>query len=116
VKEATAPDMLHDWVYALVQDVCFDREYLYRCFVEHFSALMHEIHAEGRVMGGGEYRIPGIKSGLHAVIRWRLAHQVSYAGPNLVALSAELRRDTGEREGIPEKRAFELSSGAPVHS
>jgi hypothetical protein len=103
---------LHDWLYARVQSICFDREYLYRSFVEHFCVVMGQVYARGSVAGEGAYEIPGIKSGLRMSLRWSLAHQLSFQGPNPLRLRYAV--SVGEGGPIVEEgeARFDLSTGA----
>lgn len=114
MKMPARASTLHGWLYERVQSVCFDRDYLYRCYVEHYCALMREIYAAGSIAGGGHYVIPGLKSGLQAVLSWQVAHRVSFQGPNLLGITAVLRNDNGETEGGTDAAEFELSTGMAV--
>lgn len=104
---------IHDWLYEIVAEVCHDREYLYRGFVEHFGALMQAIY---RSRGGaGEYRLPGIKSPLQARVEWRLARQVSFMGPNTLSLRCRITEAGGGGPQPPAVESpwvsFDLSTG-----
>ena len=104
---------LHEWLFARVQSVCFDREYVYRGFVEHFGAFMGELYARGGTDGDGVYEIPGIKSGLRALLRWRLGRQLSFDGPNPLWLQYTVIG--GDGTAVEEGEAlFDLSSGETV--
>ena len=110
---AAAEATLHDWLFARVQSVCFDREYVYRSFVEHFGALMGELYAHGGTDGDGTYEIPGIKSGLRALLRWELGRQLSFHGPNPLRLRCSVM--DGDGVAVEEGEAlFDLSSGETV--
>jgi hypothetical protein len=108
----TASAILHDWLYRLVDEVCFDREYLYRAFVENFSALLKEIYRLGGTEGRGSYEFPGIKSGRRASLNWALAHRLNYSGPNI--LSFEYVIAEGEAEVERGQARFDLSTGVGV--
>ena len=105
-----AESTLHEWLFARVQSVCWDREYLYRGFVEHFGALMGQLYARGGVDGEGQYEIPGIKSGLRTLLSWRLDRQLSFQGPNLLRLRYTVLDGDGTAVEQGEA-AFDLSSG-----
>jgi hypothetical protein len=103
---------LHEWLFALVEELCHDREYLYRSFVENFGGFMTSVYREGCTTPAGEFRIPGIKSGRYSVVRWALDHRVDYSGPNLLSIEATV---SGAGGGTEKKTArFDLSTGEAV--
>ncbi len=105
------PSCLHDALYRIVEEVCWDSDYLYRSHTEHFCALMNGIYEAGQGASRGEYRFNGIKSGLQALITWRLQHRIDYQGPNQLMLDVTISSETS---GTPERRGsllFELGTG-----
>ena len=67
--------MLHDLVYRIVEEVCWDRDYLYRAFTGSFSELMTAIYGRGGTEARGSLVVSGVKSDVEARITWRLQHQ-----------------------------------------
>jgi hypothetical protein len=109
-----AARLLHDEVYRLVEEVCWDADYLYRSFTEHFAGLMGQIYDRGGSDAGGVYTITGIKSGLEARIAWHLQHRLDFHGPNGLRLDYEI---AGTASGAPARRgslAAELGTGRLV--
>ncbi len=105
------PSCIHDALYQVVQEICWDSDYLYRSYTEHFCGLMHGIYEAGRAASRGEYRLSGIKSGLEAVVTWRLQHRIDYQGPNQLMVELTVR---GESPGARDRSAsllFELGTG-----
>ena len=105
---------LHDWLYDLVGEVCYDREYLYLFFLKHFQALMAEVIEQGRSVASGTYTMPGRKSDRQASLRWRLSRRVDWTAPNVLVIDWEIQdRYTGATRdhGI---RSFALSTGEAV--
>jgi hypothetical protein len=86
----SAPRLLHDALYGMVEEVCWDADYLYRSFTEHFTGLMSQIYDRGGSDGGGVYTITGIKSGREARITWHLQHRLDFHGPNRLRLDYEI--------------------------
>ncbi len=104
------PRTLHEWLYRLMEELCYDREYLYLAFVEHFTGLMKLVMSSGAVEG--VYEIPGIKSGRRAFLEWTLEHRLSFMGPNILSVSYRVNRDeTSEEHGTVR---FDVSTGTEV--
>jgi len=105
---------LHDWLYNLICDVCYDREYVYASFVRHFSALLKDIFEQGRFSETGKYDVNGMKSDKVAHVKWRLEHQFNLMGLNSVTFECEIENTlTGKKEKL-EKAVFELSTGDSI--
>ncbi len=102
---------LHDWLYQIVTDVCYDRDYLYLVFIRHFTALMNQIADQGRFESSGKYTIPGMKSNLSAQLEWQLEHQVSWMGPNRLFLRCTLTDTLYDSESETRSECFDLSTG-----
>ena len=104
---------LHSWLYDAVAETCHDREYLYRAFVEHFIGIFGMIYDSGAITAGGSYTIFGLKGGPDAVVSWHLEHQLSFAGPNVIVLSASF--SSPDRVEVGTRHAsFDLATGEPV--
>lgn len=100
---------LHDWIYEIVEDICYDREYVYPYFVRHFTGLMKEIEEQGSISGEGTYSIPGIKSGVTATLHWQIEHRLNWVGSNVVSIQCEFGLTTAD---LSERAAkFEMTSG-----
>lgn len=98
----SAAGLLHDELYRLVEEVCWDADYLYRSFTEHFTGLMGQIYEKGGSEGDGVYTITGIKNSLEARIAWHLEHRLDFQGPNRLRLDYEIAgtpSDAGARQG-----------------
>jgi hypothetical protein len=103
--------MLHEWLYALAEELCHDRDYLYRYFVVHFAGFLNQIYREASRVPEGSYRLPGVKSNRRAELRWSLARRLDYVGPNLLAVQWRLE-EAGEARILEEGRErFDLSTG-----
>ena len=105
---------IHQWLYGIIAEVCADREYQYRAFVEHFTVLMGRIYGEGSVSESGSYLVAGMKSDLEARIEWRLASRLNYMGSNRLTLICRLydrRSDSMVESG---KACFELATGRRI--
>jgi hypothetical protein len=103
--------MLHDWLYVLAEELCHDRDYLYRYFVEHFAELLSQIYRDASRIAEGGYRLPGVKSERQAELRWSLAHRLDFAGPNLLTVHWRLE-DAAEARILEEGwERFDLSTG-----
>lgn len=102
---------LHDWIYDIVCEICYDREYLYACYVRHFSALLTEIFEQGRIVDSGTYKIIGIKSNLVANFYWRLESRLNMMRLNVVTIRCAVENvDTGKQQS-EYVQSFELSAG-----
>ncbi len=105
------PACLHDALYRVVEEICWDSDYLYRSYTEHFCALMHGIYDAGKGASRGDYRASGIKSGLEAAITWRLQHRIDYQGPNQLMLEVTIRSETPGTTDRGASLLFELGTG-----
>lgn len=104
-------DFIHSWLYEVVYEICYDRDYIYYCFFNAFKGLMSDIFSEGCSEQRGIYYIEGMKSGYRAEISWELLHRIDYLGYNRIELSCKIK-DRVEKTLINEKKMFfELSSG-----
>jgi hypothetical protein len=102
---------LHEWMYELVCDVCYDREYVYAMYVRHFGQLMNDIMEQGKTCCCGGYEVTGMKSDLKAMLNWELERCVNLVGLNVVAIRyaiESMRTGKIESQGV---RYFELSTG-----
>lgn len=102
---------LHEWLYRLVYEICYDREYVYFCYARHFSELTKHIFEQGRFSESGSYEIPGMKSGKRALLHWQLAHCIDLIRLNTVTIRCTIENsDTGKKES-EVSQTFELSCG-----
>ena len=106
--------MLHDLVYQIVEEICWDRDYLYRCFTEVFSELMNGIYRQGCSRAGGNLVVNGVKSDVEARISWRLQHQLDYFGPNALKLEFEIRKKPSGLMVRTGDAVFDLATGCDV--
>lgn len=105
---------LHEWIYALVKEVCYDREYIYPSFIRHFGQLMQDIYFKGRTQSSGVYEIPGMKSGRVAELEWRLERCMDLVRLNTVRIRCTIRvMDSGVVENS-QTYCFETSAGTQV--
>jgi hypothetical protein len=102
---------LHDWLYQVVAEVCYDRDYLYLAFVRHFSALMGQIVERGRFEDRGTYALPGMKSNRSARLEWRLEHALTWDGPNRLELRCILLDALSGAPIEARSACFDLSTG-----
>jgi hypothetical protein len=103
---------IHEWLFALIEETCHDRDYLYRAFVEHFCGVLNGIYRAGATVQRGTYHLPGIKSDRQASIYWTLEHRLDYQGPNVLAVTSRIY-DAASPSGTTEQRAarFDLATG-----
>jgi hypothetical protein len=103
---------IHEWLFALIEETCHDREYLYRAYVEHFCGLLAGIYRAGSTAERGTYHLPGIKSDRQASLFWTLEHRLDFQGPNVLAVTCRIF-DAGSPSQTTEQRTarFDLSTG-----
>jgi hypothetical protein len=102
---------IHDWLFQIVADVCYDRDYLYLAYIRHFTALMNQIVDRGRFESRGEYALHGMKSNLSAILDWQLEHHLTWMGPNRLTLCCT---QTNNLTGVASETSsvcFDLSTG-----
>jgi hypothetical protein len=105
---------LHEWIYSIVEEICYDREYVYAVFIRHFGELTNEMYFKGRIAGSGEHMITGLKSGLVADFHWELKQCVNLIRLNTVQIECTIHStDTGIIES-QQTRSFELSTGDEI--
>ena len=100
---------LHEWIYEIVSEVCYDRDYLYACYVRHFTHLMNEIIEKGSSVQAGEYNIEGIKSNKNIRISWQLETRLIWHGPNAVTFCCEIESKVEPVKKL--RRRFDMSTG-----
>jgi hypothetical protein len=105
---------LHVWLYDIVSEVCFERDYLYLAFYRHFSTLLGELTERGRVCDRGETCFAGVKSNLQVTIEWQLEHRLTWSGPNRLLLTAHIQAIGGGQDQEVRRAAFDLSTGDEV--
>lgn len=107
---------LHDWLFQVVADACYDRDYLYLVFIRLFTALMNQILDRGRFENSGKYSLPGMKSNLSAQLAWQLEHHLSWMGPNWLQLRCTLTDTLSGVESETRSGCFDLSTGEMLAS
>jgi hypothetical protein len=105
---------LHEWMYELVCEVCYDKEYVYACYMRHFGQLMKDILEQGRTCGSGSYEIIGMKSDLKVMLNWQLERCVNLIGLNVVSISYEVASVRTGKVELHVVRSFELSTGDEI--
>ena len=100
---------LHDWIYEIVCEVCYDRDYLYACFVRHYTNLLNEIIEKGSSAQAGEYNIEGIKSNKNVRINWQLERRLNWMGSNIASFSCRIESLGSEVQKM--KNRFDMSTG-----
>lgn len=100
---------LHDWIYEIVSEVCYDRDYLYPCYIRHFTGLMNEIIEKGSFEQAGTYTVEGIKSNKKASLNWRLDKRLDWLGFNAVTFCCEIESATKQSQKLQVR--FDLSTG-----
>jgi len=100
---------LHDWIYGIVNEVCYDRDYLYACYIRHFTGLMNEITEKGPYEQSGIYTIEGIKSNKKASLSWRLDKRLDWLGLNAVTFCCKIESAVEAEKKMDER--FDMSTG-----
>lgn len=105
---------LHEWLYDIVHDICYDREYIFLLYSRSFKELIDMVLEKGMTVPEGEYSITGIKSNFKAIIRWNHEHRLNYVGLNVCKFHCKIvDKTTGEIEQEIEQ-SFELSAGESI--
>jgi hypothetical protein len=107
-----AAGTIHEWLFALIEETCRDREYLYRAYIEHFSGLLAGIYRTGSTAERGTYHLPGIKSARQASLFWTLERRSDAPAPNVLAVTCRIF-DAASPSGTTEQRTarFDLATG-----
>ncbi|RKY04948.1 MAG: hypothetical protein DRP56_09460 [Planctomycetota bacterium] len=100
---------MHDWIYKIVIDVCYDRDYLYACFIRHFSRLMNDVLTKGTCSQSGEYEIKGMKSNKDAHINWQLERRIDWMGSNSISFDCKVNSLDSGIETMHGR--FDMSTG-----
>lgn len=103
---------IHEWLFALIEETCHDRDYLYRAYVEHFSGLLAGIYRKGSTAERGTYHLPGIKSERQASLFWSVEHRLDHQEAAVLAVTCRIF-DAASPSGTTEQRTarFDLSTG-----
>jgi len=107
-------ETIHDLLYSSIEDICYDREYIYIKFAKVFSEFSNDILCSGHMFAEKKYIIPGIKSGKSLELHWRLAQKPSFSGNNEVRITARIIK-----ENVIENQFcgnYELSLGTLIDS
>lgn len=104
--------MLHDWFYEIITRICYDREYLYPCFVRNFGDFMNGLYRQAGMQFEGEYRAAGLKSNKDAVFGWQMSGKgLDLFGANAMRVTCRIReRDSQQVEEMFEG-VFDLTTG-----
>ena len=105
---------LHEWIYGLVEEVCYDREYVYASFIRHFGRLTEAIYVNGRSVCEGRYEMIGMKSDRVAEFEWQLDQCVNLIRLNSVRLTCTVRSTVTGAAQLQETRRFEMSTGDEI--
>lgn len=105
---------LHDYIYDAVCDVCYDKEYLYPCFLRAFHAVTTQIYEHGGVRTEGACLIRGLKSEHDIRVQWRLERRMSFYRQNEVLIELIKTRKTDGRAVEQRSESFDISSGDAI--
>jgi len=107
--------MLHDWFYQIITRICYDREYLYPCFVKNFGEFMNGLYRRAGMQFEGEYRAAGLKSNKDGVFCWQMSGKgLDLFGANAMRVACRIvDRDTQQMEEVFEG-VFDLTTGQRI--
>ena len=80
--------LLHELVYDVIREICYDSEYIYMSYISAFSGLAGKIYAKGAACGSGGITIAGIKSDYNAVFDWELTRPIGFTARDCAILGA----------------------------
>lgn len=106
----SAANTIHEWIYDIVCTLSYDRDYIYRSFVDHYATIMNGIFS-GHIKPAGEHDIAGIKGQNDARITWELNHRLQYMGLNTVRFQCEIQEKGTKKVLETHIQEFELSNG-----
>ena len=106
-------DTLHDFIYRIIMDICYDREYAYKQYISVFNEICRGIYSFGSTNSSMALHVRGIKSGKCADFTWSLLKRVDYVGHNEVHLTCCISSPDGGAEKLIG--VFELSQGEKIN-
>jgi len=108
-------ESLHEFIYHVVSEICYDKDYLYLLFYRNYSTLMDEIFELGKAAESGTVIFEGNKSNINAHITWLLSGRVNFMGCSPIRLDCVyMSKSTMEKTGF-ETACFDLSTGEVIH-
>ena len=108
-----AESSIHSLIYWAVCETCYDREYIYRAFVKHYTQISRRMFVDLPSPETGEYTFNGIKSNRSVSVRWRFARRLNWCGSNHVTLTVTI---TDQIRGGGQTRCgvFNVNTGRNV--
>jgi len=98
-------------IYNVVCEICYDREYIYPCFLEVFGELTSDIYGSGGTVGSGAVKVNGIKSDCMAIFEWSLLRRLDFIRFNELYLTCVIRDKYTEIVKHRTRWAFDISTG-----
>ena len=71
-------ETLHSFLYNLLTGICFDREYLYKSYVNTFNKLTEQIYNNNGLQDGGTVKVSGLKSDFESTLTWNRTNGLNY--------------------------------------
>jgi D-arabinose 5-phosphate isomerase GutQ len=105
---------LHEWLYDIVTNICYDRDYAYKAFCEAFNQLSTMMFTNGGTKEKGKIIVYGIKSEYNAKITYCFVHRLNYVGLNEVTVKCEIIDKTKNVIIEEHIKCFELSLGENI--
>jgi hypothetical protein len=105
---------IHDWIYDIVCEICYDHEYIYLSYIRCFNSLIDQIFSSGNTIDEGKCTFSGIKSNYKAEIDWKLHHRVNFVGFNVVIIKCVIEDIISGLIVKEMSKNFEISSGEVI--
>jgi hypothetical protein len=102
---------LHEWLYDLVVNTCYDRDYLYLFYFRQYTGLMNEILEKGKTQGNGHYEFAGLKNDLQVSLDWELEEIIRWSGSNRIILHYKIEDRTQGSILESGHKIFNLTTG-----
>jgi hypothetical protein len=101
----------HEWLYEIVESLCYDRDYLYLVYIRHFNGLTAEIIERGKFLSAGTYWISGLKNDFQGRLAWSLGHRADWIGSTRVTIHYVKMVKTTSAVLEEQVMAFDFSTG-----
>ena len=103
--------LLHELIYDVICEICYDREYLYLSYISAFNELTGKIYAKNRLCESGDFSAAGIKSDYSAVFRWGLIRRIEFMPYDEAKLSVSIINKYTGGNILYKKYILSISSG-----
>ena len=103
--------MLHDLIYDVICEICYDYEYIYMSYVSVFNEITGKIYAKSIACESGFVEAAGIKSDYTAVFIWELIRRIGFTASDAAKFDIIIKNKYTGKNISHKKYILNISSG-----